>query len=105
MSSPSLPQSRIVNGQLVGMRDSMPYNPITFGPYLQGGISPTPSAPPGAYGLGAMPSSAGAGMATNASVTHAAVQSPWSPVQSPLPWVVGALILGLLGLRYVHWEM
>lgn len=34
----------------------------------------------------------------------AAASNPFDPMVSPLPWAIGALIIGLLGLRYIHWR-
>ena len=34
----------------------------------------------------------------------AAASNPWSPIDSPLPWAIGALVVGMLGLRYIHWR-
>lgn len=34
----------------------------------------------------------------------AAAANPFDPTASPLPWALGALIVGILGLRYIHWR-
>lgn len=101
--APVLPDSMVVNGQLVAMRQSDAYAPIVFGPTLRGGVTPVPNVPVNAYGPTGGAVLTGSGNPASAGV-QAASASPWSPVASPLPWVVLALVIGLLGLRYIHWE-
>lgn len=102
MTSPLLPDSLVVNGQLLGVKQSDAYNPITYGPWYQGGATPVPSAGPAQLGMAVMPSDNSSVSGNTQQVANAAA-SPWSPSQSPLIWVIAALIVGLLGLRYVHW--
>lgn len=84
--------SSIINGQLVPQVRSMLYAATATGPVIQG----VPASPPqssGAYG------SAG-GLPDN---SEAAAANPWSPVQSPVPWLIAFFIIGYLMLRHVHW--
>lgn len=84
--------SAIVNGQLVPQIRSFLYNPLAVGPVIQG----VPAAPPQTSGAG------GAGMGGD-EAGMAAAANPWSPTQSPVPWLIGMFIVGFLLLRYVHW--
>ena len=97
-----LPDSMVNNGQLLGMKQAEAYNPNVFGPFYQGSVSPVPSAAPSQMGTAQMPID-NANVSGNASLAQHAAMNPWSPSASPLIWVIGALIVGLLGLRYVHW--
>jgi hypothetical protein len=29
--------------------------------------------------------------------------NPWSPTQSPVPWLIGMFLVGFILMRYVHW--
>jgi hypothetical protein len=40
----------------------------------------------------------------NSAAGQQAADNPFSFVQSPLIIAVAALIIGLLGLRYIHWR-
>lgn len=82
--------SSIINGQLVPQTRSSLFFPMAIGPIIQG----VPASPPQSSGGG------GSGM-SNAAV--AAGANPWSPVQSPVPWLIGMFIVGYLLLRHVHW--
>lgn len=84
--------STIINGQLVPQARSMLYYPTAVGPNIQG----VPASPPQTSGTG------GAGMGGD-EAGMAAAQNPWSPVQSPVPWLIGMFVGGYLLLRYVHW--
>lgn len=43
-------------------------------------------------------------MGMRAASHGSSVSDPWSPTQSPLPITIGALLLGFLLLRFVHWR-
>jgi hypothetical protein len=45
----------------------------------------------------------GTGGATMTDSEAAAFNNPWSLFHSPLPWAIGFTVVGLLGLRIVHW--
>lgn len=82
--------SSIINGQLVPQVRSMLYMPTSVGPVIQG----VPASPPQSTSGG------GGSMSDNSA---AAAASPWSPVKSPVPWMIGMFIVGYLMLRHVHW--
>lgn len=104
MANFATPQSAPINGQLIGMMENDAWEPSVIGPVLQQGTSPAPSAPPVALGqLQGMPTSGGASAAD--ALTAQAANSPWDPRVSPLLFVILALVIGYLGLRYVHWRM
>lgn len=87
--------SAIINGQLVPQARSFLMYPTAVGPNVQG----VPASPPqssGAYGSG------GGGMGGDDQGSKAAA-NPWSPVDSPVPWMLGMFITGYVLLRYVHW--
>lgn len=84
--------SAIINGQLVPQARSQFWMPLATGPVIQG----VPASPPQSTGIG------GAGPSMSDS-SAAAAANPWSPVQSPVPWMIGMFIVGYLMLRYVHW--
>lgn len=83
--------SSIINGQLVPQARSMLWAPVATGPVIQG----VPASPPQSSGL-----YGGAGMSDNAAAAGA---NPWSPVQSPVPWLLAFGVIGFLMLKHVHW--
>lgn len=85
--------SYIVNGQLVGLPRPQLYMPMAVGPIIQG----VPASPP-QTGTGGGPSGYGA-----SDMSAKAAGNPWSPVDSPVPWIIGFIIVGYLMMRYVHW--
>lgn len=84
--------SAIINGQLVPQARSFLMYPTAVGPNIQG----VPASPPQSAGGG------GAGMGGDQAGADAGA-NPWSPVKSPVPWMIGMFIAGFLLLRYVHW--
>lgn len=84
--------SAIINGQLVPQARSFLMFPTAIGPNIQG----VPASPPQSSGSG------GAGMGGD-TAGEAAASNPWSPVHSPVPWLIGMFVVGFLMLRYVHW--
>lgn len=88
--------SLVVNGQIVGVPMSGQFfPPLASAPFYKGSGQPPPTVP-----LNYMPN---AGSMNDASA-QAAGDNPFSFVQSPLIIAVAALIIGLLGLRYIHWR-
>jgi hypothetical protein len=83
--------SAIVNGQLVPQARSQLYYPSAVGPIIQG----VPSSPPQSSVSGVSGASSDA--------ASLAAQNPWSPTQSPVPWLIGMFVVGYLMLKYVHW--
>ena len=84
--------SAIINGQLVPQARSMLWSPVTTGPVIQG----VPASPPQSAGIGG----AGPSMSDGSAMASA---NPWSPVHSPVPWLIGMFLVGYLMLRHIHW--
>ena len=104
--------SDAINGQLVPVRTMDGYRPITYGPVLNVGTAAVSAVPPslGAGGgtIGGVYTNEGdivnsSGTANTANAALAANQ-PFSFVQSPIPMAIIFLIVGLVGLRVVHWR-
>lgn len=119
----SLQSSDVINGQLVAISRREAWAPVAWGPTpgQAGGFSPVPTIPPSVSvsNFGAMGSQApgytaglgGASAATNAYVggvneaaAGAAALYPWNWKLSPLPWAIVFVLVGLIGLRLVHWK-
>jgi len=85
--------SEVVNGQLVTVLPA-PFRASgnAIGPLYRGGAA-TPATIPRAQSAGA-----------NAANAQAAGAAPWDPRVSPLPLLVVMLVVGLVGLRYIHWR-
>lgn len=86
--------SSIINGQLVPQARSSWWAPTATGPIIQG-VPASPAQSTGIYGA--------SGTGANNSAAAAAGANPWSPVSSPVPWMIGMFIVGYLMLRHVHW--
>jgi len=85
--------SSVINGQLVPQTRSGNYFAYAVGPVVQGVPASPPQSPPG-Y-------SSGSGGKDQAA--QDAGQNPWSPVKSPVPWLIAMFLLGYVLMRYVHW--
>jgi hypothetical protein len=96
--------SSVVNGQLVPN-------------FTQRGMFPSQAAAPYWYGNGSKPATLAGfsplmgGMSPASGITGTGIgggsldiSNPWSPTESPLPWAIGFLIVGFLGLRHIHWR-
>ena len=84
--------SSIINGQLVPQTRTGLYAPYAVGPVVQGVPASPPQSPPGYSG--------GSDAGRNVS---AMANNPWSPTQSPVPWLIGMFLVGFILMRYVHW--
>lgn len=104
--------SDVINGQLVGVRTLDGYKPITYGPVVNVGTSAVSAVPPS---LGAGGGTIGGSYTSDGSVINgsggsnmahaqAASQNPWNFQISPLPMALIALVVGVIGLRLVHWK-
>jgi hypothetical protein len=96
--APRLPlgaDSDVINGQLVTIRNRDTYFPVGYVPIAQRVPNITPTVPPMISGVGG---------ATGIDSMAAASANPWSLFHSPLPWAIGMLVIGLLGLRLIHWR-
>ena len=86
--------SSIINGQLVPQVRSSLFMPVATGPIIQG----VPASPVQSTGI---TGSSGTGVSNSAAA--AAGANPWSPVHSPVPWMIGMFVVGYIMLRHVHW--
>lgn len=88
--------SAVVNGSLVpGVRVGN-YFPRPLSASGPGG-SGVPAYPP----QSSAPSSGTSGGSASAAAAQAA-GNPWSPVTSPVPWLIAFFVVGGLMLRFVH---
>jgi hypothetical protein len=87
------PWSANINGNLESTINPAAVNPTNFyAPSYQGqGVSP-PTLPP-------IDNDGGA----KGQVVQEARSKPFDLQKSPVLWMVGLLIISVLGLRYVHW--
>lgn len=97
--------SSVVNGQLVNNFTWSAMKPSqAAAPYYQGnGAKPRTLM---GYGMGVTgPAGTGIGGGGYASgAANDASAQPWNPQKSPVPWAIAFLIVGILGLRHVHWR-
>lgn len=84
-----------VNGQIVPMPMSNAYYPNTASAPFYTGSGQGPATIPLSYTSSSSPTSA---------IASAAASNPFSFTQSPLVISVAALVIGILGLRYIHWR-
>lgn len=106
-----------VNDQLVPIPVKAAYKPLAFGPTYTGPamwprqgvynvppVYPSPdlqmSLPPQSYGGNQQQ------VGTNSMIPSALSSegSPWSLRASPLWWALGALVIGLAGLHFIHFR-
>lgn len=89
-----------VNGQLVPeLMGQQIFPGNAFVPYYQGRGAYTPTLPP--------PVSFGGshdGWTTGITNADEAAGDPFNPVKSPVIWAAAALVVGILGLRHIHWR-
>lgn len=88
------PDTAVVNGQRVPLFQRDAFSPRSYVPVAPQGVAQQYPTLPGIVGN---PMGNEAGNATGA------LQSPFSFRDSPLPWAILFLVVGLLGLRFVHW--
>ena len=86
----------LINGGLRQVVQRSVINPpAAMMPLYQGNGAMAPTLPlPLGYG----------GTGINTAAAGAASANPFSPKHSPLPWLIGMLVVGILGLRYIHWR-
>ncbi len=81
--------SLVVNGQIVGVPMGNQFFPsLAMAPFYRGNGQPPPT----------IPINYGASTGTNGMLNAS------SPTQGPVFIAVAALIVGILGLRYIHWR-
>ena len=86
----------VTNGQILSSPMSGAFFPSTASvPFYKGSGQPPPTVPVNYMGTSSNGSDPLAAMAA---------ANPWSFTQSPLIIAVAALIIGLVGLRYIHWR-
>lgn len=96
--------SQAVNGQLVPELTATQMFPSqAYVPYAQGRGAATPTLPPPVSFFSGGHNPHTTGLETSSDASHAAAE-PLNPVVSPVWWALGFLIVGILGLRYVHWR-
>ncbi len=87
--------SDVINGQLVPVFQKQALSSGNAVGPMYGGTGASPQTiPPGAN------QSASSGTAGAA----AAGGAPWDPRVSPLPVLIVMLLVGVLGLRFIHWR-
>lgn len=96
--------SQAVNGQLVPELTPTQIFPSTaYVPYMQGRGAATPTLPPPVSYFGGGMNPYTTGIETGSNVSQAAAE-PYNPVKSPVLWALAFLVIGILGLRHVHWR-
>lgn len=103
----TLPSTDVINGTLVPVTPAYSIMGSAFGPAPIGydAYAAQPTTPPftGPTALSGGYTAGGADTANNTAASAAASQ-PFNPKVSPLLWCIGFLIVGLFGLRVVHWS-
>lgn len=87
--------SLVVNGQIVPVPMAGQFFPsLASAPFYKGQGQPPPTVPINYLPMGG----------SSDVQAQAAGNNPFSFIQSPLIIAVGALVIGILGLRYIHWR-
>lgn len=86
--------TEVENGQLITVTPASIFTPApALVPWVGGQVlgqqAPTLPVPPPSNQQGAM--------------NTLATSQPFNPKHSPVPWLIGAILLGYFGLKYVHW--
>ncbi len=98
-SSQTVYGSAPINGQLVPELTSTQIFPSSaYVPYYQGRGAYTPTLPPPVSFV------TGSDGWSTGMQPNEAMQDPFNPVKSPVLWAVAFLVIGVLGLRHVHWR-
>lgn len=98
--------SSVVNGQLVTNYTWSAMKPSqAAAPYYQGnGVKPRTLMGYGAGRAGLAGTGIGGGGTGSMDDGGDAAAAPWNPKVSPVPWAIAFLVVGILGLRHVHWR-
>lgn len=94
-------QSEVVNGQFIPIAPGAAIFPVGYGPnpLMSSSLGSVPQQPPmQAATAGNTADVSNVGAATIASAV------PFSLKASPLWWSLAFLLIGLLGLRLIHWS-
>ncbi len=99
-----LPVTDVINGVMQPVNPAYAIYPAAFGPnpIMHDFYSTQPSTPPYA-GAGHAYSSGAVTDTANNTLAQIAGANPMHPRYSPLVWSVAFLVIGLLGLRLIHW--
>lgn len=89
------PDTDIIGGQQVPTRSRDVYVPASYIGLQQRVPNISPTVPP------MMGQAGGVSMTDSETVS---LSNPWSLMHSPLPWAIGMLVVGLVGLRLIHWR-
>jgi hypothetical protein len=90
--------SSIENGQLVPtLMAGQVFPSEAYVPYYAGRGAPTPTLP--GVNLGNA-----TGNVTAASSASDAGTDPWNAQKSPVIWAIGFIIVGIIGLRFIHFQ-
>jgi hypothetical protein len=93
--------SQVENGQLVPTVMGGQVQPSqAYIPYFNGRGAPTPTLPPPIQ-IGGSHNSWAGGMGLS---SNAAAEDPWNIFESPVIWAIAFLVIGILGLRHIHWR-
>lgn len=98
------PSTSVIDGQRVSVQTSDAWHPVAYGSTLQSVPAGQPVLPMFA---GAPVSASGVNLTGNDDNAMAAARAganPFSFRDSPLPWAVVFLLVGLIGLRVIHWR-
>lgn len=102
-----LPTTDVINGVMQPVTPAYAIYPAAYGPspIMHDFYSTQLSTPPyaGGAGGGAFGSAGGGADSANNTAAAVAAANPTHPRYSPLLWSIGFLLIGLLGLRLVHW--
>lgn len=89
----------IVNGRQVALPPSSVYSPTTYLPQ-PGRVPQSGPAVPSSITA----TSAAVANQSNASAAVKAASNPWSFKDSPLPWTILGLVVGLALLKWINWS-
>lgn len=100
-----LPVTDVINGVMVPVSPAYAVYPAAFGPgpIMHDFFATQPSTPPYAGGVGPAGMMSGGADTANNTASAVAGANPAHPRFSPLIWSIGFILIGLIGLRVIHW--
>lgn len=97
-----------INDQLVPVKTWDAFSPRGYGPMMVAAPSISPTLPPFLGNATGTPGAAGSavmgGDQANVNAAAQAAAQPFNLRLSPVVWALGFLLVGLVGLRVVHWR-